>query len=169
MSNLREFALLALFIALVAVSTMIVRVPIPQTSGYMNLGDSLILLAAVFFGPVGGFIAGGIGSALADILGGYPQWALWTLVIKGIEALIVSGLVVALRLRRDRTGPVLVMCFALATAWMVLGYFLAETIMYDLKAALAEVPFNLMQAAGSVVLASLLLPVFSRVITTVRS
>jgi uncharacterized membrane protein len=61
------------------------------------------------------------------------------------------------------------MCFALATAWMVLGYFLAETIMYDLKAALAEVPFNLMQAAGSVVLAALLLPVFSRIITTVRS
>ncbi len=88
--NMREFALLGLFIALVAVSTMIVRVPIPQTTGYMNLGDSMVLLSASFFGPVGGFIAGGIGSALADILGGYPQWALWTLIIKGIEALLVA-------------------------------------------------------------------------------
>ncbi|MFY9398671.1 MAG: ECF transporter S component [Desulfomonilia bacterium] len=169
MSSPREFALLALFIALVAVSTMIVRVPVPQTSGYMNLGDSLVLLAAVFFGPVGGFIAGGIGSALADILGGFPQWAMWTLIIKGIEALIVSGLVAALGPRKDRIGPVMVMSFALATAWMVLGYFIAETIMYDLKAAIAEAPFNLMQAAGSVVLASLMLPVFGRIIATVRS
>ena len=80
--NLRDFALLGLFTALVAVSTMIIRVPIPQTNGYMNLGDSMVLLTAIFFGPVGGFIAGGIGSALADILGGYPQWAIWTLIIK---------------------------------------------------------------------------------------
>ncbi|MDX9762690.1 MAG: ECF transporter S component, partial [Desulfomonilia bacterium] len=64
--KIRDFALLALFIALVAVSTMIIRIPVPQTNGYMNLGDSMVLLAALFFGPVGGFIAGGIGSALAD-------------------------------------------------------------------------------------------------------
>ena len=41
--------------------------------------------------------------------------------------------------------------------------------MYDLKAAIDEAPFNLMQAAGSVVLASLMLPVFGRIIATVRS
>jgi uncharacterized membrane protein len=167
--KIREFALLALFIALVAVSTMIVRVPIPQTNGYLNLGDSMVLLAALFFGPVGGFIAGGIGSALADILGGYPQWAPWTLFIKGIEALLVVGLALLLRLGRERVTWKLVACFCIATSWMVLGYFGAETIMYDQKAALAEVPANLLQAAGSVILATLLLPVFSRIIPSART
>jgi uncharacterized membrane protein len=167
--KIRDFALLALFIALVAVSTMIIRIPIPQTNGYMNLGDSMVLLAALFFGPVGGFIAGGIGSALADILGGYPQWALWTLVIKGTEALIVSGLVVVLRAEKGRISVTQVLSFALATAWMVFGYFAAETIMYDQKAALAEVPANTLQALGSVVLATLLLPLFHRIISTART
>jgi len=164
--RIREFALLALFIALVAVATMIVRIPIPQTNGYMNLGDSMVLLAAVFFGPVGGFIAGGIGSALADILGGYPQWALWTLVIKGTEALIAAGMVAVLRVSKDRISFSQVISFALAAAWMVLGYFIAETIMYDQKAALAEVPANILQALGSVVLATLLMPLFRKIIST---
>ncbi|HPW68768.1 MAG: ECF transporter S component [Desulfomonilia bacterium] len=167
--KIRDFALLALFIALVAVSTMIIRIPVPQTNGYMNLGDSMVLLAALFFGPVGGFIAGGIGSALADILGGYPQWALWTLIIKGIEALIVSVMASALRLKRGRIGVLQITSFTLATAWMVLGYFIAETIMYDQKVALVEVPANIIQALGSVVLATILLPLFQKIISTART
>ncbi|HQI82731.1 MAG TPA: ECF transporter S component, partial [Deltaproteobacteria bacterium] len=60
--QVRQLALLALFMALVAVATLIVRIPIPQTTGYMNLGDSMVLLSGVFFGPAMGFMAGGIGS-----------------------------------------------------------------------------------------------------------
>lgn len=161
----REFALLALFIALVCVATMIVRIPIPQTNGYMNLGDSMVLLAGVSFGPFAAFIAGGVGSALADLIGGYPQWALWTLAIKGIEALIAWGLFLSLKLSRGRITFPQVLVFMLATAWMVLGYFVSECIMYDQKAALAEVPANIVQASGSVVLATLLLPVFSRIMS----
>lgn len=161
--NIRKFALLGLFIALVAVSTMIIRVHIPQTNGYMNLGDSMVLLSASFFGPVGGFIAGGIGSALADILGGYPQWAALTLIIKGSEALIVAWMVILLHIRNDRVSLSLVGSFILAAVWMVLGYFLAETFMYDQKAALAEVPANILQAFGSVVLASILYPIFNKI------
>jgi uncharacterized membrane protein len=168
MMKIRDFALLALFIALVAVATMIVRVPIPQTSGYLNLGDSMVLLSAIFFGPVGGLIAGGIGSSLADILGGYPQWALWDPGHQGIEALIAVYMVILLKCPKDRVSAKLVACFITATAWMVLGYFIAENIMYDQKAALAEVPMNILQAAGSVVLASLLLPLFNRIISTTR-
>jgi len=166
--NLRDFALLGLFTALVAVSTMIIRVPIPQTNGYMNLGDSMVLLTAIFFGPVGGFIAGGIGSALADILGGYPQWAIWTLIIKGTEAIIVAALIIVLRIRKERISFLLVACFIVATSWMVLGYFIAETIMYDQKAAMAEVPANVLQASGSVILATLLFPIFNRIIRARR-
>lgn len=168
MKNTKEFALLALFIALVAVATLIVRIPIPQTTGYMNLGDSMVLLAGVFFGPGLGFLAGGLGSALADIIGGYPQWALWTLIIKGLEALLAGVFFSLFKARRGRVSAMQVFVFIVATAWMVLGYFVAETIMYDRMAALAEVPANLMQAGGSVVLATVMLPVFNRVISEQR-
>jgi len=164
----RQFSLLAVFMALVAVATMIVRIPIPQTTGYMNLGDTMVLLSGIFFGPLGAFMAGGIGSALADIMGGYPQWALWTLIIKGIEAMLIGWLVIILRIKPGKLSLMLITGFVLATAWMVLGYFVAETIMYDRMAALAEVPANIMQALGSVILASLLFPLFYRVINGIK-
>jgi uncharacterized membrane protein len=161
--NVKQLAMVSMFMALVAVATMIVRVPIPQTTGYMNLGDSLVLLSGVFFGPSLGFLSGGAGSALADILGGYPQWAPWTLGIKGVEAMIMGFAAKRLGLETKRITTSMMTCFVVSCAWMVLGYYVTEVFMYDQKAALAEVPANLVQAAGSVALASLLLPVFSRI------
>jgi uncharacterized membrane protein len=161
----KDFALMALFIALVCVATMIVKIPIPQTNGYMNLGDSMVLLAAVTFNPMAAFIAGGVGSALADLFGGYPQWALWTLIIKGAEALIAWGLLSALRISKSRISMAQILVFMLATAWMVLGYFVAESIMYDAKAALVELPANVVQASGSVILATFLMPVLQRIVS----
>jgi uncharacterized membrane protein len=160
----REFALTALFIAVVCVATMVVRIPIPQTNGYMNLGDSMVLLAAVVFAPWQAFMVGGVGSALADLFGGYPQWAVWTLIIKGFEALLAGGLLRFFKLSTQRVSLTQILVFALATAWMVLGYFAAETVMYDSKAALAELPANIVQATGSVILATFLMPVMQRIL-----
>lgn len=162
--NVKELALLGLFMALVCVATMIVRVPIPQTNGYMNLGDSMVLLSGIFFGPGLGFMAGGIGSALADIFGGYYQWAPWTLFIKGIEASIMGLSMKYLKIETQRITFTVVLLFVVSTAWMVLGYYVTEVFMYDQKAAMAEVPANLLQAGGSVVLAALLLPLLSMII-----
>jgi uncharacterized membrane protein len=166
--NVKQLALVALFMALVAVATMIVRIPIPQTNGYMNLGDSMVLLSGIFFGPSLGFMAGGIGSALADIFGGYYQWAPWTLFIKGIEAMLMGLCVKHLKVNTQRITLFIIACFIVSTAWMVFGYYVTEVFMYDQKAALAEVPANLLQAGGSVILATLLLPLFSRVIRATR-
>ncbi|MGO9147764.1 MAG: ECF transporter S component [Desulfomonilia bacterium] len=166
--NVKELALLALFMAFVAVATMIVRVPIPQTNGYMNLGDSMVLLSGIFFGPALGFMAGGIGSALADIFGGYYQWAPWTLFIKGLEAMLVGFSIKYLKINTTKITLFIILCFIVSTAWMVFGYYVTEVFMYDQKAALAEVPANLLQAGGSVILATLLLPIFSRIIKTAR-
>ena len=76
-----------LFIALVCVMTMMVQIPVPVTNGYIHLGDSCILLVAIFFGKRAGFLAGGIGSMLADILSGYAHWAIPTLIIKSLMGL----------------------------------------------------------------------------------
>lgn len=167
--NVRQLALLALFMALVAVATMIVRIPIPQTTGYMNLGDSIVLLSGIFFGPALGFMAGGIGSALADIFGGYYQWAPWTLFIKGVEASIMGLSVKHLKINTRKASFLVVVFFILSSAWMVFGYYVTEVFMYDQKAALAEVPANLLQAGGSVILATLLLPLFSKIISRTRT
>ena len=40
----------ALFMALICVATYIVRIPMPATGGYINLGDCFVLTAGIFLG-----------------------------------------------------------------------------------------------------------------------
>lgn len=81
----RELITSAIFAAVVCAATLVIRIPVPATSGYINLGDSMVFVSALLFGARIGGIAGGVGSALADILGGYGSWAPFTLIIKGAE------------------------------------------------------------------------------------
>ena len=80
----------ALMIALVFVATFSVRIPVPFTQGYIHAGDSMIFVAAILFGWKMGALAGGVGSALADLLGGYANWVLPTLVIKTVMGGLVG-------------------------------------------------------------------------------
>ena len=101
--NVRTTTLFALLIALTTVATMVVQIPTPPTQGYINVGDSMIYVSALLFGPLAGLLAGGIGSALADWLTGYGQFAPYTLVIKGLEGLVVG--LIAWALLKGRPTP----------------------------------------------------------------
>ena len=85
----KQITLAALAIAVVCVSTMVIQIPIPL--GYMHLGNCCILLFGVFFSRAIGTLAGGVGSCLADLLSGYPQWILPTLIIKGIMGYAIAA------------------------------------------------------------------------------
>ena len=80
----------ALFASLTCVATMAIRIPIPATNGYANLGDAIVLLAAFLLGPVYGGLSAALGSALADLFAGYAVYAPGTAVIKGLCALIAA-------------------------------------------------------------------------------
>ncbi len=84
---MRQLTLTALLMAMVTVATMLIQVPVPATKGFINVGDTVIFVAALMFGPRTGVIAGGVGSALADLLSGYAHWAPWTLSSKVLRAL----------------------------------------------------------------------------------
>jgi len=96
--------------------------------------------------------------ALADLLGGYTQFAPYTLVIKGLEGLLVG--LVAWRLTRGPTATAggvaaAVLAILIGGAVMVGGYFVAEAFIMGLgtSAAGAEVPGNIFQVAGGLVVA----------------
>lgn len=137
--------------------TMMIQIPIPQTRGYINLGDTIILVLALLFGWKMGFLAGGFGSALADILGGYAHWAPFTLIIKGAE-----GLLVGLLASPEKKWSTRFLFCILGGLEMVGGYFLVETVIYGQGAALAELPGNLLQAGASIAIAPLFTYVVSR-------
>ena len=95
-----QMCITAVFMALTCVATMVVQIPIPL--GYAHLGDSVILICAFFFGPVVGALAGGIGSAMADILTGFAVWAVPTLIIKTIMPIIACAIFGNMKSKFDR-------------------------------------------------------------------
>ena len=85
-------AITAMMTALVCVATMAFTIYVPATKGYFNLGETMVYTTAILFGPYVGAVAGGLGSALADLLLGYPFYAPATLVIKACEGFLVGWL-----------------------------------------------------------------------------
>ena len=76
--KLLKICVTAMFAALICVATMLIQIPSPL-NGYVNFGDCFILIAAWVLGPVYGFAAGGIGSALAcsrDMFTTFPAHSL---------------------------------------------------------------------------------------------
>ena len=70
----REVALTAVMTAATAAVTMVLSIPFPPTRGYFNLGDAMVMLAGLLFGARLGGFAGGVGSAISDILLGYAYF-----------------------------------------------------------------------------------------------
>ena len=85
--NIRKLVLAALLAALTAVATMIIRIPTP-TQGYIHLGDGMVLICGILLGPGLGALAAGIGSMMADLIGGYMAWVPGTFAIKALTALL---------------------------------------------------------------------------------
>lgn len=56
-----ELAIGAVFAALVCVATLALTLGIPATGGYFNIGEIVIYVAALLFGPIVGALAGGVG------------------------------------------------------------------------------------------------------------
>ena len=115
--------LTALFAAFACVATMVLVVPSP-TGGYMNLGDAVVLTGAFLLGPVYGAIAGGVGSALADLLAGYASYVPATLVIKAVMGLLAG--VLYRGIGRKWNGLGLLVCAAAGEIPMIIGYWLYD-------------------------------------------
>lgn len=106
-NNTRKYVLAGLMTALVLCLTFFIKVPVPYTSGYIHLGDSMIYLSVMILGPAYGAFAAGIGSMLADLLGGYAQYAIPTLIIKSFMALCM-GLILKSTGRRGTIASVVI-------------------------------------------------------------
>jgi uncharacterized membrane protein len=89
--DIRRLVRIALLAALVAVATLVLRIPMPATEGYINVGDAVIVAGALLLVGRSAGLAGGIGSALADGLGGYAHWAPFTLFLKGEKGWLSAG------------------------------------------------------------------------------
>lgn len=137
--KMKKLVSAALFTAIICVATYIVQIPMPATGGYVNLGDCFVLTAGMMLGAGYGALAAGLGSALADMLAGYMQYAPATFVIKALMAVaayfICSALKNALGGKYNIVSKII--SVIAAEAIMVLGYFGYEAVIlgYGIAAA----------------------------------
>lgn len=151
-STTKKLVLTALLMALTIVATMFIRIPLPM--GYVNLGDAFVLLSVFILGPIYGTIAGGVGSALADLFG-YPTYAPGTLIIKTVMAIVAY---VIYKLLKKATGKSMVgeIFGGIAGAIiMAFGYFFYETLFFESAGvAILNVPWNIIQGTIGVIIAT---------------
>jgi uncharacterized membrane protein len=160
-NNLAITGTISALVVLAALGTLLIRIPIPATTGYFNLGDVFVILAGLWLGPIPGMIVGAIGPTVADAIG-YPQFIPATFVTKGCEGLLAGliGLGWSAGLGRK------VLAASVGAVIMVAGYFIFEAWLYPAigqsvpffnvttpQAALIEVPLNLIQGGVSAAVA----------------
>ena len=149
----KKLVLSALFAALACVATMSIRIPTPGTGGYIHPGDAIVILCGVFLDPVSAFLAAGIGSCMADLLGGYFIYVPITFAIKGLVAFSASHVCRSLRARGMNPYAAVAGCG---------GYCMCEVFLYGLGAALASVPSNIIQGISGLIISSALYPVLQK-------
>lgn len=150
----------SMFAALTCAATMVIKIPSPL-NGYINLGDCIVLLSGWLLSPVYGFMAAGLGSALADLFSGYAAYAPATFLIKGLMAIIAFG---GCRLMHKQLGslPVRIISGAAAEIVMVLGYFVFEGFLYGFGPSAVNIPANGIQGAAGLLLGAILIKIFEK-------
>ncbi len=150
----------AMLAALICVATMVIKLPSPL-KGYINLGDCIVLLAGWILSPLYGFLAAGIGSALADVILGYAVYAPATFLIKGLMALAAYfGFKVVSKKLGISAGRIV--SGIAAELLMVLGYLVFESALYGFMPSLVNVPANAVQGAAGLLFGMVLIKVFEK-------
>lgn len=157
-TSLKKIVMAALFAALACAATMSIRIPTPGTGGYIHPGDAIVILSGVVLGPVWGLLAGGIGSALADLLGGYFIYVPITFVIKGLVALTAGLIYEKIGKTKKSRYTAVVLGGIVDIIFVAGGYFLCEAMMYGMAAA-ASIPANIIQGISGLIISIVLYPV----------
>jgi energy-coupling factor transport system substrate-specific component len=115
--NARMIAVTGVMLAVTFVMTRSVTISIGP-GGFVHMGDIAIFVTAFLFGPVVALIAGGLGTALADVSLGYGAWAPGTLVIHGLQGFAAGLIAWRGDVRR------MVIAAVVGGVILVVGYFL---------------------------------------------
>lgn len=156
----KKIVMAALMAALACVATMIIKIPSPL-KGYLNLGDCIVLTAGWLLSPTYGFLAAGLGSALADVFSGYVTYAPATFIIKGLMALIAFY---GFKLLNKKIGnlPSRIISAIVAEIVMILGYFVFEGFLYGFIPSAVNIPANGVQGIAGLIIGVILIKVFEK-------
>lgn len=140
MFKTKEMTQIALMVALTVVLSIMFIIPVPATKGFVTLCEVGIYTSGLLFGPMGGLMVGALSGGLIDIISGYPEWALFSILIHGIQGLILGYLYQKMPNSRG-----MAIGLALGSIFMVVGYGFATAFLYSWPAGIASIPSNIVQ------------------------
>ncbi len=138
--KIKTLTTLAMMIALTVTLSLMFIFPVPATRGVVTLCEAGIYTSALLFGPVGGLFVGAMSGGLIDLISGYPEWALFSILIHGVQGLILGAVY-----QKISSRPGMIAGFSAASLFMIAGYALATAFLYSWPAGLASLPTNLVQ------------------------
>ena len=138
----KKLTWLAMLTALTTALSLLFVLPVPQTKGVVTLCEAGIYTTALLLGGPSGAIVGSLSGGMIDFLSGYPEWALFSILIHGCQGYITG---------RFRHYPLLALCLGSVT--MILGYAAATTIMFGFGAGIASILSNSLQNVFGILVA----------------
>ena len=156
-SSSRSLTKTAMMAAIVFVGIYLIKVPVPN--GYTHLGDCFIFLGVLLLGTKRGSLAGAIGAAASDVLGGYMHWAVPTFFIKYIMAFIMGMFVEKLMPHFKWNWIVGAVVGGLMQCVL---YTACDCAMFGLAYGIAGIPSIVMQTFNGIVFLCVLVAVLSK-------
>lgn len=148
--SILNIAYTAVFSAIIMLFTALIKISTGLGEGYIHLGDSVIYLCACVLPFPYCIIAAALGGALADVLAGFAIWSVPTAIIKMLIALPF-----ALVCKKNNSNRILNKKTSLMPAMSgiisIVGYFVAECILYSVASATLSIFGNIIQAMGSAI------------------
>ena len=127
---------------------------VPVPGGHLYLNDVVICLASILLGPVEAFMVGGVGAFLGDLFF-YPTPMFVSLVTHGLQAVVISVFSHYVLKKHPKFASGIGV--TLGAVIMVVGYSLGRAFIYATPAAaVAKLPFQILQAAVGAVVGMLL-------------
>lgn len=150
-TNTKDLTKMAIMSSLICVATYLFK--IPSINGYTHLGDSMIFISVLILGWSKGALAGGVGAALADLLGGYMQWIIPTFFIKLFMGMIM-GLIAERLLAKLKYGWII--GAITGGLFQIIAYTLVKIPLIGLGYAISSLPALTIQTISGIIIASVL-------------
>ena len=144
----------AMFAAMITVMTALIKIPSPTAGGYVHLGDTIVYLTSCILPLPYALVACGIGGGLADLLAGYPDVIIFTVIIKALNTLFFNSKEPKIFSKRNAlmtipSGFVTIIGYSISK--FIRDLLLGTTIQVAFTDALLKMPENAVQAFASAI------------------
>ena len=146
---------ISMFISLTVVITILLIIPLPNGSGYLNLSDALIMLGSIVTTPIGGLLIGSISGAIADLASGYSMYVPFTIIIKGLEGFLSGYLFIQIKNQKLKYS-------SLYISGLLMGilYIIPDLLYYGTSAAIYNLPFNILQGMFNALITTIVVSIY---------